>query len=72
MAKLQIKSETPTPYDGFYFTNKAFRAFRLNKVIDELIDWHNSTYNGHQWNDIMPTYRPTRAFSQITFCPYVL
>lgn len=53
MAKVSIKSEVLTPFGGIYFTNKAFNALSLGKVINEALGTRSSTYNGYQWDEIV-------------------
>ena len=36
MAKVSIKSENLTPFGGIYFTNMAFDALSLGKVIPRI------------------------------------
>ena len=53
MAKVSIKSEKLTPFGGIYFTNKAFNALSLGKVINETLGTRSLTYNGYQWGEIV-------------------
>ena len=53
MAKVSIKSEKLTPFGGIYFTNKAFNALSLGKVINETLGTRSQTYNGYQWDEIV-------------------
>lgn len=53
MAKVSIKSEKLTPFGGIYFTNKAFNALSLGKVINETLGTRSLTYNGYQWDEIV-------------------
>ena len=53
MAKVSIKSEKLTPFGGLYFTNKAFNALSLGKVINEALGTRSQTYNGYQWDEIV-------------------
>lgn len=53
MAKVNIKSGKLTPFGGLYFTNKAFEALSLGKVINESLGRRTSTYNGYQWDEIL-------------------
>lgn len=53
MAKVSIKSEKLTPFGGIYFTNKAFNALSLGKVINETLGMRSLTYNGYQWDGII-------------------
>ena len=53
MAKVSIKSENLTPFGGIYFTNKAFNALSLGKVINETLGTRSLTYNGYQWDEII-------------------
>ena len=48
MAKVSKKSEKHTPFGGNYFTNRAFNALSLGKVINETLGKRSSTYNGYQ------------------------
>ncbi len=53
MAKVSKKSEKLTPFGGVYFTNRAFDALSLGKVINETLGRRSSTYNGYQWDEIV-------------------
>ena len=53
MAKVSIKSENLTPFGGIYFTNKAFNALSLGKIINESLGRRSLTYNGYQWDEIV-------------------
>ena len=53
MAKVSIKSEKITPFGGIYFTNKAFNALSLGKIINETLGMRCLTYNGYQWDEII-------------------
>ena len=47
------KTEKFTPFGGNYFTNRAFNALSLGKVINETLGKRSSTYNGYQWDEIV-------------------
>lgn len=53
MAKVSIKSEKLTPFGGIYFTNKAFNALSLGKIINKTLGTRSQTYNGYQWDEIV-------------------
>lgn len=53
MAKVNIKNEKLTPFGGLYFTNKAFQALSLGKVLNDTLGKRTSTYNGYQWDEIL-------------------
>lgn len=53
MAKVNIKSEKLTPFGGLYFTNKAFKALSLGKILNDTLGRRTSTYNGYQWEEIL-------------------
>ena len=48
MAKVNIKSEKIIPFGEFYYTNKAFYALSLDKIIHCTLGVSSSTCNGYQ------------------------
>ena len=46
MAKVNIKSEKITPFEGIYYASKASYALSLDKVINGPLGVRSSTYNG--------------------------
>lgn len=38
MTKVSIKPEKTTPFGDFYYTNKAFNAHSIAKVINKVLD----------------------------------
>ena len=62
MAKVNIKSEKITPFEGIYYASKAFYTLSLDKVINGTLGVRSSTYNGYQWDEVMS------AMSDVFLC----
>lgn len=55
MAKVNIKSETITPFEGIYYAGKAFYALSLAKVPNSNLSVRGTANNGYKWDELIST-----------------
>lgn len=55
MAKVNIKSEKITPFEGIYYAGKPFYALSLANVTNSNLSVGGSTNNGYLRDEVMST-----------------